>query len=149
MELFIVLYILSKKNLKLWHTLNSFIKYECAVLLTFPLSLCLFNRNLENLSLAEWLLPGGILGGDGLLEDSFFLWKKSETAWIILFRRSRSLDFFLVSFAPSLCVKHTMESGSKWKCVLGKTKKFNIITNKETKHIQQKAKKNQNRIYKT
>jgi hypothetical protein len=81
--------------------------------LACPLSLCLFSRNLENLSLVEWPFPGDSLGGDGLLEDSFFLWKKSETAWIILLRRSRSLDFFFIPFAPSLCVKDTLPSGSK------------------------------------
>jgi hypothetical protein len=29
------------------------------------------------------------------------------------------LDFFLVSFAPSLCVKDTLTSRSKWKDVFG------------------------------
>jgi hypothetical protein len=75
----------------------------------------------------ELLLPKDILGGDGLLEDSFFLWKKSETAWIILLRRSRSLDFFLVSFAPSLRVKDTLTSGSKQTDVFVGRKKGNII----------------------
>jgi hypothetical protein len=104
-------------NIPTLHTCSH--KTEPTILLTFSLSLCLFSRNLENLSLVEWLFSRDILGGDGLLEDSFFLWKKSETAWIILLRRSRSLDFFFTSFAPSLCVKDTLTSGSKWKDVFG------------------------------